>query len=322
MKILFRDNLCEELLKEVDVTAIIKKYFPSYIPNENVKCPFHPDTKASLHIDMQGRAKCHGCGIYASNLIDLVSKLEGISYLQARKLLGSHLLNGIPEEVVDKYATFLWRNKKALSYLMEDRCLSEEVIRNFKLGYSPSHGRITIPIFDTLGVCRNIKYAAIERPVQNKYLNHSDDTGFKYGSPRLYPEWLLYSFDRLVLVEGEFDALVGWSNKLPTFTFTSGAASWRHEWSSLLKGKSILILMDNDTAGLNAAEFIGNSLRTAGAVVKIVNHFPKKGKDLTDYAHLSSWKEWLRRWKKELGNLPLPSPSQQTVLCPKCGRPL
>lgn len=55
--------------------------------------------------------------------------------------------------------------------------------------------------------------------------------------------------NKVLLVEGEKDALVCWSHNIPAVSSTGGAMSFNREWTELLDGKEVTILFDNDEPG-------------------------------------------------------------------------
>lgn len=119
----------------------------------------------------------------------------------------------------------------------------------------------------------------------------------KYRYPKgskvtLYPNTDLSKSDLWVMTEGELDMLTLESH-IDTPAVTSGSVtSFKKEFASYFKGKDVYICYDNDTAGVQGAEDVGQKLLSAGAKVKIVNLPKEKGcKDIGDYFKLGHTKE-------------------------------
>ena len=107
-----------------------------------------------------------------------------------------------------------------------------------------------------------------------------------YGGPRLFPIDQL-EHDVVVLVEGELDALACISHGIPAITATTGALTWPDHLSVPFKEKDVVILPDADPAGRKGAQKRAQSLRKAGAQVRVVS-WPEKqpeGWDATDELH-------------------------------------
>ena len=169
-------------------------------------------------------------------------------------------------------------------YLHKERCLSDEVINRYKIGFLERNGdrRIAIPVPDEKGVFRDVllwlhpKY----RKDENSKMLH---WGKGYGKPRLFPFDQMEQ-EELILVEGELDALALISNDLPATTVTAGVSTWPEEASRRFSGKTVTILMDNDKAGEKGAQKRANSLHRQGTKVKVATWPEGRGKgwDVTD----------------------------------------
>ncbi len=88
---------------------------------------------------------------------------------------------------------------------------------------------------------------------------------------------------RVLLVEGEPDMIAARSHGLPAIA-VPGVASWRTEWRELLAGREVVIVMDADPPGRQAAQRIAGDLRE-GASPVILDLAPERtdGYDLTDW---------------------------------------
>ena len=292
MKILDRKDTY--IQNKLNINKIIKSWFLEFNGrqhNNMVMCPNHEDTKPSMDVSPEGKAYCHGCGFVASNFIELYSKMEGLTYMEARKILYEMTTPTVPDGLWQTFEREFTVTEKPRTYIVKDRNISLQITNLLHLGYDLCTGRITIPIFDQFSSCVNIRYA--------KWLKY--DTGAKmknipkHGACRLYPENLMVNEEKVLLVEGEFDALVGRSFDLPAVTWTCGATSWNDEHSWLFKDKVVFILYDNDEPGRKGAEMNKQKLQGIAREVIVLDPLCKEGKDLTDWSKVDPTKlEWLK----------------------------
>lgn len=132
-------------------------------------CPFHDERSPSFGVNPdKGVYYCFGCGAKGDQ-IGFVQETEGLDFVEAIEWLGDRYrielkrededpeaeqrrrqqerLLALLERVSRFYATFLWEAaeaRKAREYLL-GRGLSEEILREFGVGYSPSAwDRVTV----------------------------------------------------------------------------------------------------------------------------------------------------------------------------------
>lgn len=312
------DRKLNYVLAKANVPDIIKTHFPEWDGTSNVMCPHHHDTKPSLNISPEGKAICYGCGWSAYNIIDLHAKMSDIPYIHARDELYYELYNIIPKTKGDKFHKLLLKNKGACKYIVK-RGIIDEICDEYNLGYDPHTGRISVPIYDQFKECVNIRYLGWKKAQRDKF-KALNDKG--HGDVRLYPEWKMIDENVIILVEGEWDCLVGRVFDLPTVTWTGGADSWDKAYEWMFKGKYVLVHYDNDAAGRDGAKFAMERLKPITAC-KILPPPSNKGKDLSD---------WL--WLRHKGNITILEYYHRAVLevskelkntqpkrtCPCCGQ--
>jgi len=310
------DPLVSFITERIDTKKIIGSYFPEWWDvGQNVHCPEHDDNLTlSFHIDPSGKAFCHGCGFSFSNIISMVSYMEGLSYYEVRTMLYREVVNGIPDSKVDAFIKTLWMKSKKnkLSYLLDKRGLTQEIIRKYKLGVEPKAGSITIPIYDRYGACRNIRY--MNHTKRCKAIN---EKGF--GEVRLFPEANLVLEKKIVLVEGEYDCLVGRCHGLPTVTWTGGCMSWNDELTPLFKGKVVWLCYDTDEAGGRGVKQAYDKLKgVASNILFVQGRDISKGKDMSDW-HFS-YPEFFDVLSKSIKaySAPIIEPIKKGK-CPTCG---
>jgi len=313
---LMEDKMAVEITTNIDTRKIISSYFPDWMDiAQNVHCPFHDDAKTkSYHIDPSGKAYCHGCGHKAFDIVALVADIEELTRAEARLMLYEQMVgNMIPESKVLAFVNSL--TKKALEYLSIHRNIDPSKIKEHKLGVDPKTKRVTIPIYDRFGVCRNIRYMAT--PESDSVYKAINEKGM--GAIRLFPEQRMTLEKKVLLVEGEFDCLVGRSFGLPAVTWTGGAMSWGDEHTMLFKDKLVWICYDTDEAGKEGAKKAKSNLEGVASVITIVDGPANKGKDISNWANTVP--SFLLKLKDDIKAYPIPK-RKQVCICPTCRRPL
>src|SRR6516165_10496540 len=89
----------------------------------------------------------------------------------------------------------------------------------------------------------------------------------------------------VAIVEGEAKADLLWSGNIPATCNAMGAGKWKSEHSEFLRGADVVILPDNDDAGLNHADVVGQSLQGIAKSVRVLelSGLGPKG-DIIDWA--------------------------------------
>lgn len=211
----------------------------------------------------------------------------------------------------------LWQSPDVLDYLRNIRGLSDETIKRFKLGYNPDWRKldyinpttgktiwlapgITIPVeadgalwavrircrVGNLATHLNIpddrKHNGQPLP---KYLNLS---GSRLNGALFNGDVLNHS-DKILIVEGEFDAMLA-GQHLPdvgVVTLGSATGTLSNRWHKrLLKVDHIAVTLDNDATGKQASEKLSELLNAQAFRIP-------DGKDISDYVmqggNLSAW---------------------------------
>jgi len=312
------DPMANFIANKLDILNTIKNWFPEYVNNGMVVCPFHDDHNASLHISAEGKALCHGCGWKAINIIDLYAKMMEVTYMEARKQLYDEVVDAISASVYVTFWKRLVTHTKGLNYLT-GRGITSLTKDQFHIGYDPHTKRITIPILDQFGSCVNIRMVAFDKSRESK---HKALNTKGHGEVRLFPEWLAVKEDKLLLVEGEWDCLIGRQLGLPTVTWTGGANAWNHNYDWVFKGKNVVVLYDTDAPGRQGASTAFKMLSPVANMVVLDHIFGGdgvRGKDLNEWylnetPKLVEFITWFDRWNPDI--------KQEGHVCPSCGRPL
>lgn len=281
--------------------------FSSYLasdPDENGEakafCPLHVDDNPSASINVShGVWYCHaGCG--GGTLTELSRRIqereeEGFVPADRDGKVASFAREkrrrrGGGREYVSEAAVDGWRenllatNSNRLHELSEKRGLSLNTIKAFDIGYDPENHAFTIPIYDADGELLNVRrYRPATEESRSRYWNVPGA-----GRRRLWPESVLEAAtDEILVVEGEWDALLTIQAGFYAVTATGGAGSWRKEWGPRFAGKRVVIIYDSDKTGLAGARQAANNISSYASEVKVVRlpyDEPKDGgEDLTDY---------------------------------------
>lgn len=200
----------------------------------------------------------------------------------------------------------LWadQGRRALDWLRNERKLSDDTIRAWRLGYCPADGQqhglycdrgIVIPWLDTQG---RLWKLSVRRPAgRPKYraVRGSTSAGALFGADKLTGR------PDLFVVEGEFDTILLWqavNDVADVLTLGSESARLADRWlPALLAVRRFWICTDADAAGERAARHWLAATGERGQRV-----YPPAGeKDVTDAARAGAD---LRRWALALLTCP------------------
>lgn len=264
-------------------------------------CPFHDERNPSFAVNLlTGLFKCLGCGD-SGDILSLYSRMKDLSFPLAVNELGGRFVSGIhptngngngkpsspkyekpsPPPLPESTVSDLVGNMRLESYgwLSKNREISKAVAERYQIGKreSGNQTRFSIPIRDDAGKVMNIRlwlppFGAYQDPErrkeEGKILSWIDGAEGR-GLARLFPLDQL-QVGRIVICEGEMDALALISIGVPAITGTAGALTWREEWSIQFKGKTVTLCYDNDEEGRAGAAKVARSLQASGAKVFIL----------------------------------------------------
>lgn len=155
------ENQIEEVKARTDIAVIIGERIEFKKAGRNYKalCPFHGEKTPSFMVSPELQIfKCFGCG-EAGDVFAFLEKYEGMEFPEALKYLADRAgitlekfqggetsekekLIDINREALRFYNYLLLSHpvgKKALDYLIKDRGLKMETIKEFNLGFSPQN---------------------------------------------------------------------------------------------------------------------------------------------------------------------------------------
>jgi DNA primase len=150
--------------------------------------------------------------------------------------------------------------RKALDYLRDVRKFSDKVIDEFDIGYCPLEvdhelrGRIITPIYDTYGEMVAISTRHMNKDQKFRFWHESFDKGsYLYGLHQAKDT--IRKFNKVIIVEGEFDALAFHSYGFTMTVAVSGSAFTLFQVSLLSRYCTNFYLMfDGDVAGRKSIE--------------------------------------------------------------------
>ena len=327
-----------EIRKMADIVEVIGSYINLAPQGKNYFgiCPFHNDHSPSLSVSREKQIyKCFTC-LASGNVFTFVQNYENISFIEAVKKVADKINYklDIKDKIVNKnskyYELMDLSNKifvnnlnsnlglKAKEYLINERHLSEEAIKEFNIGlalndnnlnkllsskgYSDKdiiemslanktdnglldmfRNRITFPICNHEG--KIIAYSA--RIYQNedtsKYINSKESVIFKKG-------YTFYNYDKcrlealkiksVILVEGQMDAIRVYTSGFKNVIASMGTAITSNHISLLKKlNAKVILMMDNDNAGEKSTILNGEELIKNNIEVSVVRLTGEKDPD-------------------------------------------
>ena len=327
-----------EIRKKADIVEVIGSYINLAPQGKNYFgiCPFHNDHSPSLSVSREKQIyKCFTC-LASGNVFTFVQNYENISFIEAVKKVADKINYklDIKDKIVNKNSNYYelmdLSNKifvnnlnsnlglKAKEYLINERHLSEEAIKEFNIGlalndnnlnkllsskgYSDKdiiemslanktdnglldmfRNRITFPICNHEG--KIIAYSA--RIYQNedtsKYINSKESVIFKKG-------YTFYNYDKcrlealkiksVILVEGQMDAIRVYTSGFKNVIASMGTAITSNHISLLKKlNAKVILMMDNDNAGEKSTILNGEELIKNNIEVSVVRLTGEKDPD-------------------------------------------
>ena len=281
----------ESLRASNPLPTIVEQFTGQQIVRHMIRCPFHDDSKPSMQIFDDGKFRCYGCGkngdvldfvglFYFGNSYDpsthftqVVDRLGGLNI----KPLPAYTVKPKPEttkQLSINLETILdWHDNMPANRreYWKSRGLFDQTINDFFLGWDGK--RYTIPhLYRLVPFGCKRRQSEINDGIEAKY---TSVTGSRAG---LFNADCLWNTDKVVICEGEIDAMLLNQWGYPAVSSTAGAGTFKEQWAELfLFVPKIWILYDNDEAGRKGEQLVHASLRRA----KIVR-YPQGIKDAGD----------------------------------------
>ena len=158
-------------------------------------------------------------------------------------------------------------------YLYE-RGLSETILKRNHIAWDGE--RIVIPVFDANGVWMFNKYRRDpDSELGPKYTYDKGSQSSLYGADKICRE------NKIIICEGEFDALILETQGFTAVSSTGGAGTFKEEWLALMLEKDVYVCYDHDDAGYKGIERITKMM----PMIKTIwlPHEVGEHGDITDY---------------------------------------
>lgn len=239
------------------------------------KCPVHEDQVASCSLNVvknvwichASHCRAHGDIIALLAYIGKVERKTIIADLQTRYpgLAGKKT---IKPDRIEQWHNAIWESGPLLQELYK-RGVTNEDIREQKIGYSLKEQRIMIPVFDKERQVINVRKYLPGAPGPDKVRNISG-----YKSRAIYlPDQLKYP--TLWICGGELKALVAKRFLNPSnvgaITYTGAEGAWHESLTDEIKDKIVFICMDVDAGGREGARRLAAQIYSKVKAVYIID---------------------------------------------------
>jgi DNA primase len=311
-----KDESVERVKTTMEILPLVEDYVRLRKTGAAYKglCPFHQERTPSFNVSpARGTFKCFGCG-EGGDAIDFVEKIEGVEFIDAIELLARRFgveleyeeaspeqerkrrrderLRALLERAAVFYARVLWESEQgrtAREYLAS-RGLSEEVCREFRLGYAVAGAvltqqaqkdgygseelleaglsnrggydyfqrRLMFPLADRRGTVVGFQARKLfdDDPLKGKYVNSPESPRFTKGN-------LLYGLDlarqsiakeeQAVIVEGNTDVIALRQSGFRPVVASMGTALTEPQLKDLARlTRRLYLCLDADAAGSEA----------------------------------------------------------------------
>lgn len=212
-----------------------------------VLCPFHEDKNPSMTVNPKtGLFNCFACGA-KGGFIDFYMKQHGVDFSAAIKKMCADA--GIHEQ-------------------------KPQIVKTYD--YTDYNGKL---------ITQTVRYEPkkfSQRAMQDGQWVWS----LKGVNTVLYNMPAILKSDIVLIMEGEKDCDTAKSIGITATTCPMGAGKWREWYNAPLAGKIVVLVPDNDSAGIKHMIQVGNALKSQ-SIVKWLE-FPgenKKGYDFTDFVN-------------------------------------
>lgn len=232
-----------------------------------------------------GKAHCFTCG-YTASLPQFIGKCfeetEAFGKEWLLENFGTSYNSNylcLPEINLDKSKKNKFLNENELKKYafyhpyMWKRKLSKNVVDYFKIGFDSKSNSITFPVWDS----SNRLVMITRRNVDSKIFNIPKDVE---KPVYLLNEVIKQGITRIIVTEGQIDALTAWSYGVPAVA-TMGSPSCKQIQSLNFSGVRIIITMfDNDAAGKRFTKKIDELIRKD--IILLHAKLPRVAKDIND----------------------------------------
>lgn len=256
----------------------------------DLHCPLHDDANRSARLNVDGGVwYCHAsCG--GGTVADLIARrsdwIAPPTDLDVRSASAGRRMppQALSEADVARWHDAFRDDEGLVSALSALRNIGRGTLLRFEIGFDSAGDCYTIPVRDADGTLVNVRrYQPFPTPGRRRGIWNT--TG--HGTPaRLWPIDQLAA-ETIIVCEGEFDCLSLIDRGFAAITKTSGAKTWRGQWSPLFAGKTVYVCHDCDRPGQDANAKIARQIARHAAEVRTVR-LPFEitddhGQDVTDF---------------------------------------
>lgn len=232
------------------------------------RCPWHDEGgKPNLYINGEkGMYLCHSCGKkgHLKNIMANLPRPSAQDITDRLKKIADDR-NVEPQRVYKE--SWLKRFDFPHEY-WESRGFTEDVIRDFELGYDPMMDRVTIPMRNEDGELLGV----VQRVLDDAKPKYRYPKGFPIGSS-LFASWMVGEHRKVALVEGTLDAIACWDARVPALALLGSRLTVSQAQLLQRMGiTTVVIFTDNDKPGREAVLQIHEQLRGSGITRKVVKY--------------------------------------------------
>lgn len=281
----------EQLLEAIDPVAFWQSEFPEWTSEEDlVRCPVHGDEAPSLSLSATGKFNCFGCEFSGTSVIGYYTDIHcnGNFRVALKKLFNKYVRKIVDDAAIEERHQLLMKSNKAKQALLARRGWTEDTIIKFRLGWDKKTKRVSIPIYNMMNFAVDLRRhdslkLADKHESGRRIPMLAAATGGLYFP--LWPELNPFEQEEIFILEGEPDVILAHTLSINAITLTGGAkkiANIGYDMATAFRGKHVVICLDNDEAGKNAADKLALELiKVEPASIKIV--LPPQGNDFTEY---------------------------------------
>lgn len=339
------EDTVTQIKQKLDIVDVINSYVSLKKAGRNYKalCPFHSEKTPSFMVSQELQIfKCFGCGA-AGDMFNFVEQIEGVDFPRALEILADragvkiertsqydeqnnqkkqiYYINDLTTKFYEYVLLKEKAGKKALKYLKKERRLTDETIREFRLGYAPNswdtlykflvskkvkvedmvlagvvirkeagsgyldkfRGRIVFPLTGIDGKAIGFTARTIFGR-EPKYLNTSE-------TPVFHKSFFLFGLDKsrvaiktegAVFVEGQMDLMSAYQAGIKNVVSVSGTALTDNQLVILSRyTQDVTFCFDSDFAGVEASYRAIEMAEKRNFNVKVAI-IPSPHKDLDD----------------------------------------
>lgn len=277
----------------------LQPYLIGELPKDNGEwdmfCPLHEDNNRSASLQVNSSEwYCQACGAGGSVISLIKQRAEWVTppseSVNGRAARSRQYQD--PETIptngdIMRWAAALLDNDSALDWLIENRGLTSDTLRKYKIGWIRERKLYTIPVFGPESELWCVRlYNPFPPPGKRKIWQIRgmiSKSLYPYSSLALARE----SGGRILIDGGEWDTLINLQNGITAITRTGAEDVWLPSWNPLFEGLDVYVGHDADEKGRSANTKVSKSLGPyANSVREITLPYPYSedhGKDWTDF---------------------------------------